>query len=46
MALILIFLLRPEYRHDWSNKEGLDAKQSFFNKKNQDAIALGVMYTW
>ncbi|MDA8174457.1 MAG: outer membrane beta-barrel protein [Nitrospiraceae bacterium] len=34
-------LLRPEYRHDWSN-------QATFNnsKKSQDTLALGVMYTW
>jgi len=35
-------VLRPEYRHDSSD-------QTFFNggqKKNQDTIALGVMYTW
>ena len=35
-------VLRPEYRHDSSD-------QPFFNggqKKNQDTIALGVMYTW
>lgn len=35
-------IVRPEYRHDWSDK-------AFFNsgsKKSQDTIALGVMYTW
>jgi hypothetical protein len=35
-------VLRPEYRHDSSD-------QTFFNggqKKNQDTLALGVMYTW
>jgi hypothetical protein len=35
-------VLRPEYRHDSSD-------QTFFNggqKKDQDTLALGVMYTW
>lgn len=36
------FILRPEYRHDWSDKEVFDSG----NKKSQDTIALGVMYTW
>ena len=40
------FLLRPEQRHDWSNKEGFDSEHVTFNKKSQDTIALGVMYTW
>ncbi len=35
-------LLRPEYRHDWSDKEVFNSG----SKKNQDTIALGVMYTW
>jgi len=35
-------ILRPEYRHDWSNKESFDSGR----KKSQDTIALGVMYTW
>jgi hypothetical protein len=39
-------LLRPEYRHDWSDKEGFDSKNNAFRKKSQDTIALGVMYTW
>jgi hypothetical protein len=39
-------LVRPEYRHDWSNKNGFDSKNTAFNKKNQDTIALGIMYTW
>lgn len=33
-------IVRPEYRHDWSDKE------SFNGRKTQDTIALGVMYTW
>jgi hypothetical protein len=39
-------LLRPEYRHDWSNKDGFDSHHNTFVKKNQDTIALGMMYTW
>jgi hypothetical protein len=39
-------LLRPEYRHDWSNRDGFDSKHTTFSKKSQDTIALGVMYTW
>jgi maltoporin len=39
-------LLRPEYRHDRSNKNGFDSEHVTFNKKNQDTIALGLMYTW
>jgi hypothetical protein len=39
-------LVRPEYRHDWSNKDGFDSKNTAFSKKSQDTIALGVMYTW
>ena len=39
-------LLRPEYRHDWSNKDGFDSQHTTFNKKSQDTIALGMMYTW
>jgi hypothetical protein len=39
-------LLRPEYRHDWSNKDGFDSRHNTFVKKNQDTIALGMMYTW
>jgi hypothetical protein len=39
-------LVRPEYRHDWSNKNGFDSKNTAFNKKNQDTIAVGILYTW
>lgn len=36
------FLIRPEYRHDWSNKKTFDTER----KKYQDTLALGVMYKW
>ena len=39
-------LLRPEYRHDWSNKEAFDSHHMTFDKKIQDTLAIGVMYTW
>jgi hypothetical protein len=39
-------LLRPEYRHDWSDRAGFDSQHTTFSKKSQDTIALGVMYTW
>ncbi len=35
-------IVRPEYRHDWSDKAFFDSG----SKKSQDTIALGVMYTW
>jgi len=35
-------IVRPEYRHDWSNEQAFDSN----SKKNQDTIALAVMYTW
>jgi len=35
-------LIRPEYRHDWSDKEAFDSG----SKKSQDTLALGIMYTW
>jgi hypothetical protein len=35
-------ILRPEYRHDWSNRNSFDGN----TKKQQDTLALGVMYTW
>jgi hypothetical protein len=37
-------ILRPEYRHDWSDKEAFPENGG--GKKSQDTIALGVMYTW
>jgi hypothetical protein len=39
-------LVRPEYRHDWSNRNGFDSRHRTFVRKNQDTIALGMMYTW
>ncbi len=39
-------LLRPEYRHDWSTEQSFPARSDGNKKKNQDTIALGVMYTW
>jgi hypothetical protein len=39
-------LIRPEYRHDWSDQNGFDSHKNTFSKKSQDTIALGVMYTW
>ncbi len=39
-------IVRPEYRHDSSNKESFDMKNGAFTKRSQDTLALGVMYTW
>jgi maltoporin len=39
-------LIRPEYRHDWSDRNGFDSKHATFNQKTQDTLALGMMYTW
>lgn len=39
-------LVRPEYRHDWSNISVYPSSTSGNTKKSQDTIALGVMYTW
>jgi hypothetical protein len=39
-------LVRPEYRHDWSNASVFPSSTSGETKKSQDTIALGVMYTW
>ncbi len=33
-------IIRPEYRHDWSDRA------SFNGKKSQDTLALGLMYRW
>jgi predicted porin len=38
-------LVRPEYRHDWSTSNAFDSSKTF-DTKNQDTIAVGVMYTW
>jgi hypothetical protein len=35
-------LIRPEYRHDWSDEKVFDSG----SRKSQDTIALGLMYTW
>ncbi len=39
-------IVRPEYRHDWSDKNVFDSHSNIADKKSQDTIALGVMYTW
>ncbi len=39
-------ILRPEYRHDWSDKETFDIVGAAATKKSQDTLALGVMYRW
>lgn len=39
-------IVRPEYRHDWSDKKVFDSRHNTMDKKSQDTIALGVMYTW
>jgi len=35
-------VLRPEYRHDWSDQNSFNGGKD----KNQDTLALGVMFTW
>jgi hypothetical protein len=43
-------IVRPEYRHDWSDKGVFDSRHSTADnpdkKKTQDTIALAVMYAW
>ncbi len=39
-------IVRPEYRHDWSNGTVFDAHDMPLNKKQQDTIAVALMYTW
>ena len=39
-------LVRPEYRHDWSDQNAFDSAHNTRDTKSQDTIALGVMYTW
>jgi hypothetical protein len=39
-------VVRPEYRHDWSDRNAFDSHHGTFDKKSQDTLALGVMYTW
>jgi hypothetical protein len=36
------FLMRPEYRHDWSDKDVFDSNTS----DSQDTLSFSVMYTW
>jgi hypothetical protein len=42
IRLVQGLIVRPEYRHDWSGERVFDSG----NEKNQDTIALAVMYTW
>ena len=42
IRLVQGLIVRPEYRHDWSDERVFDSN----SKKNQDTIALAVMYTW
>lgn len=41
-------VVRPEYRHDWSDKMVFDTATAGGpdSKKSQDTLALGVMYRW
>ena len=39
-------LVRPEYRHDWSDQKAFDSNKNTFAKKSQDTIAVGMMYSW
>lgn len=39
-------LLRPEYRHDWSDQKVFPNGDNALTKKSQDTIALAIMYTW
>jgi hypothetical protein len=39
-------ILRPEYRHDTSDKTSFDIVNGTATKKSQDTLALGVMYRW
>jgi hypothetical protein len=41
-------IVRPEYRHDWSDRQVFDQSTAGGpgTKKSQDTLALGVMYTW
>jgi hypothetical protein len=42
-------ILRPEYRHDWSDDKVFDnvnGTPTGATKKSQDTIALGAMYRW
>jgi maltoporin len=39
-------IVRPEFRHDWSDQDSFDVVSGVGTTKHQDTIALGVMYTW
>ncbi|HSB32821.1 MAG TPA: porin [Nitrospirota bacterium] len=39
-------VVRPEYRHDSSNRQSFHRVNGAFTRKSQDTIALGVMYAW
>lgn len=39
-------IIRPEYRHDVSDKQVFGMTDGAYTKKFQDTIALGVMYAW
>lgn len=39
-------IIRPEYRHDWSDRRVFDAHDRDADRKKQDTVAIGVMYTW
>lgn len=39
-------IVRPEYRHDWADKNVFDSNSNTLNTKSQDTLALGVMYRW
>ena len=39
-------IVRPEYRHDWSDREVFNSHDNTADKKSQDTLALGIMYTW
>jgi maltoporin len=42
VQLVENFLMRPEYRHDWSDKDVFDNNTS----DSQDTLSFSVMYTW
>jgi hypothetical protein len=39
-------IVRPEYRHDWSNGTVFDSHDNPLSKKQQDTVTLALMYTW
>ncbi len=44
VALAAAAYLRPEYRHDASDKTSFDIVNGSATTKSQDTLALGVMY--